>query len=191
MQERIVLVRWSPALAAGMLAASAAFWVVPLGYLLTGSYRGADLALRWLGVAVLAVPFLWVAWRVPKTLRGMGLAVDAIGIHPFDGATVDTIAWHEIAAVGFGSYARTYRGLQTKTMSGLEIYLTDATLAAGHPRLRGDWHELPAPAPGLSAGCYRFTVSPYGDAGARVQAAVRRHHPQRWLGPFLHDGSTA
>lgn len=191
MQERIVLVRWSPALAAGVLAVTAVFWVVPLGYLLTGSYGGADLVLRWLGVGVLAVPFLWVARRVPKTVRGMGLAVDANGIHPFDGATVDSIGWHEIAAVGFGSYARTYRGLQTKTMSGLEIYLTDAALAADHPRLRGDWQELTAPGPGLSAGCFRFTVSPYGDAGARVQSAVRRHRPQLWMGPFVHDGTTA
>jgi len=31
MQERIVLVRWSPALAAGVLAVTAVFWVVPLG----------------------------------------------------------------------------------------------------------------------------------------------------------------
>lgn len=186
MSERIVLVRWSPALAAGALALTAVFWAVPLAYLLLGSYRGADLALRWLGVAVLAVPFLWVAWRVPKTLRGMGLTVDAAGIHPFDGAAVDTIGWHEITGVGFGSYAGTYRGVQTTTMAGLEIYLTEAARAADHPRLRGDWQEVAAPAPGLSAGCFRYTVSPYGDAGARVEAAVRRHRPQLWIGPFLH-----
>lgn len=186
MAERIVVVRWTPALAAGILAVTATLWMVPLAYLLGGSYRGTDLALRWAGVAVLAVPFLWVAWRVPKTVRGMGLTVDAAGIHPFDGGTTDTIGWHEIAAVGFGSYAGTYRGLQTTTIAGLEIYLTDATDAARHPRLRGDWQEIPAPAPGLSAGCFRYTVSPYSDAGARVEAAVRRHRLQLWLGPFLH-----
>ncbi|MGK2869947.1 MAG: hypothetical protein ACSLFA_25530 [Mycobacterium sp.] len=186
MSERIVLVRWSPALAAGALVVTATFWVVPLIYLLLGSHRGAELLLRWLGVAVLAVPFLWVAWRVPKTLRGMGLTVDAAGIHPFDGATVDTIGWHEIGGVGFGSFVGTYRGVQTRTMSGLEIYLTDQSHAAGHPRLRGDWQDVPAPAPGLSAGCFRYTLSPYSDAGARVEAAVRRHRPHQWVGPFLH-----
>lgn len=178
--------RWSAALAAGVLAVTAVFWVVPLAYLLLGSYRGADLVLRWLGVAVLAVPFLWVVVRVPKTLRGMGLTVDAAGIHPFDGTRVDTIGWQEIAGVGFGSYARTYRGLRTRTMAGLEIYLIDTAQANGHPRLRDDWQEVRAPAPGLSAGCFRYPVSPYGDAGARVEAAVRRHRPQLWIGPVLH-----
>ncbi|WP_304119163.1 hypothetical protein [Mycolicibacterium bacteremicum] len=185
--ERIILVRWSPALAVGVLAAAATLWLVPLGHLLAGSYAGADLMLRWLGVAVLAVPFGWVAWRVPKTVRGMGLTIDSAGIHPFDGRTVDTIGWHEIAGVGFGSYIGSYRGLQTRTMAGLEIYLTDTAQAANHPRLGNDWQRVGSPAPGLSAGCFRFTVSPYGDAGARIEAAVRRHRPHLWLGPFAHD----
>ncbi|MGW0159679.1 hypothetical protein ACWDUN_10200 [Mycobacterium sp. NPDC003323] len=184
--ERIVLVKWGPGLAVGALVATAALWLVPLGYLLAGSYTGTDLVLRCLGIAVLAVPFGWVAWRVPKTLRGMGLIVDAAGIHPFDGGVVDTIGWHEIAAVGFGSYTGTYRGMQTKTMAGLEIYLADSARVADHPRLRNDWQAVAAPTPGLSDGCFRYTVSPYGDAGARIEAAVRRHRPQQWMGPFLH-----
>lgn len=183
--ERIVLVKWSPALAAGVLAVTALFWLVPLGYLIAGSYTGSELLLRWVGVAVLAVPFLWVAWRVPKTVRGMGLTVDAAGIHPFDGGVVATIGWHEIAGIGFGSYTGRYRGLVTTSMAGLEIYLSPG--ATADQRLRGDWQPVGAPAPGLSDGCYRYTVSPYGDAGARIEAAVRRHRPQVWLGPVLHD----
>ncbi|CDQ45147.1 MULTISPECIES: hypothetical protein [Mycolicibacterium] len=184
--ERIILVRWSPALAMGVLAGTAVLWVVPLSYLLSGSYAGAELVLRWLGVAALAVPFGWVAWRAPKAVRGMGLMIDAAGIHPFDGRTVETIGWHEIAGVGFGSYTGNYRGLQTRTMAALEIYLTDAEKTTGHPRLRNDWQQVATPAPGLSAGCFRFTVSPYGDAGARIESAVRRHRAHLWVGPFTH-----
>ena len=112
--ERIVLVKWSPALAAGALAVTALFWLVPLGYLIAGSYTGSDLILRRIG-----------------------------------------------------------------------IYLSPG--ASGDQRLRGDWQPVGAPAPGLSDGCYRYTVSPYSDAGARIEAAVRRHRPQVWLGPVLHD----
>ncbi len=93
--ERIVLVKWSPPLAVFYLAVTAVFWVVPLFYLLVGSDRAIALVLHWLAVVVLAVPFLWVAWRVPKTLRGVGLTVDAAGVHPFDGGTV---GWQEVAS---------------------------------------------------------------------------------------------
>ncbi len=184
--ERIVLVKWSPSMAVFCLGITAVFWVVPLLYLLIGSDRGLALVLHWLAVVVLALPFLWVVWRVPKTLRGMGLTIDAAGIHPFDGGTVDTIGWHEIAAVGYGSYRSARRRQTAEVIAGLEIYLTDPAYTAGHPRLRNDWHEVASPAPGLSAGCYRYSISPYTDAGARVKAAVRRHRPQQWKGPFEH-----
>jgi len=185
--ERIVLTKWNPPLAVLMLSLTAMLWVAPLVGAVYGEYhRGESIVLAVIS-AVLAVPFLWVCWRVPKMLRGMGVEIDADGIHPFDGRRTGSIAWHEIAAVGFGEYLGRFRGTTTRRLSGLEVYLTDAGYTAGHPGVRGDWHEVAPPEPGLSAGCYRFTVSPYGDAAQRVEQAVRRFRPQVWRGPFTHQ----
>jgi hypothetical protein len=112
------------------------------------------------------IPFLWTLWRIPKTLRGMGILVDDAGIHQFDGKHTDTIGWSEITKVGFGSYSRTYRGIKTKTMPGLEIYR------------KGD--DEPS---------FRCAVSPYGTDAVLIEQAVRRIHPELWDGPFTHDTS--
>ncbi|BBY19409.1 hypothetical protein [Mycolicibacterium litorale] len=184
--ERIVLTKWTPGLAVFMVAVTALLWLFPLISAFRGGYNRGEQVMLAVVSALLAVPFLWVCWRVPKVLRGMGIEVDTEGIHPFDGKRVDTIAWHEIAAVGFGAYAGTHRGGTTRRLAGLEVYLMDTARIHGHPRLSGDWQEVAPPAVGLSAGCYRFTVSPYGPAAARVEQAVRRFRPQVWRGPFLH-----
>ena len=178
--ERIVLTKWSPLLAIGVLFVAASLWVVPLlGLILVPRSRTEAITYGVL-TAVMAIPFLWVVWRIPATVRGMGIAIDDIGIHPFDGKRTDTIAWPEIAGIGFGSYAG-------KSVQGLEIYLTQADHAAGHPRLRGNWQRVEPPAAGYSTGCYRYTVSPHGRDAERIERAVRRFHPERWSGPFVHE----
>ena len=184
--ERIVLTKWSPLLAAGVLFVAASLWVVPLlGLILVPRSRTEAITFGVL-TAVMAIPFLWVVWRIPATVRGMGIAVDDIGIHPFNGNRTDTIAWPEIAGVGFGSYAGSNRGMTTKSRQGLEIYLTHADHAARHSRLRGDWQSVDPPAAGYSAGCFRYTVSPFGKDAERLERAVRRYRPGLWSGPFLH-----
>lgn len=187
--DRIVFTRWTPGLASFMVVFTALLWVVPLVEAFrAGDDRGERILLG-VAAALLAIPFLWVCRRLPKTLRGMGIEVDAGGVHPFDGTRTDTIAWHEIAAVGFGARTGTFRRASTRALTGLEIYLTDAALTAGHPGLDNDWQDLTPPAPGLSAGCYRFTVSPYGPAAQQVERAVRRFRPHLWRGPFVHPAT--
>lgn len=181
-----MLTRWTPALALVMLAITAMLWVWPLLDAVRGDHnRGERIFLAAVATA-LAVPFLWVCWRVPKVLRGMGVEIDAEGIHPFDGKRTATIAWHEIAAVGFGAHASVYRGATTRRLDALEIYLADTADAANHHDLGSDWHRVAPPEAGLSAGCYRFTVPPYGPAAARVESAVRRYRPQAWRATFTH-----
>ncbi|MBB2774414.1 UNVERIFIED_ORG: hypothetical protein GGE11_005369 [Mycolicibacterium obuense] len=187
--DRIVLTRWTPGLALSMVVFTALLWVVPLVEAFrAGDDRGERISFG-VASALLAIPFLWVCLRIPKTLRGMGIEVDEDGVHPFDGARTDTIAWHEIAAVGFGARIGTFRRASTRRLTGLEIYLTDAAHASRHPRLEHDWQDLAPPARGLSAGCYRFTVSPYGAAAQQVERAVRRFRPHLWRGPFVHEGA--
>lgn len=184
--ERVVLTKWTPGLAAFMIAATAVLWVIPLVDAFSGGYDRNEQVMMCVVSAVLAIPFLWVCWRLPKVLRGMGVEIDAAGIHPFDGRRTDTIAWHEIAAVGFGTYIGRHRGGVTRRLAGFEIYLIDQAYRREHPRLDGDWQEVAPPAPGLSAGCYRFTVPPYGAAAMRVEQAVRMYRPHVWRGPFTH-----
>jgi hypothetical protein len=186
-EERIVLTRWSPLMALAVLAVTATLAVGPLLTLLSGTGTRVEQALMGVLTAFFAIPFLWTLWRVPKTLRGMGIVIDDEGIHPFDGRRADTIAWSEIAAVGFGSYSGTYRGMQTRTLSALEIYLTHEDYAAGRRRIRGDWHQVKPPAKGYSSGCFRYTVTPYGNDADRVEKAVCRYRPQLWSGPFVHQ----
>ncbi|MGU3499906.1 hypothetical protein [Mycobacterium sp. C31M] len=74
--ERIVLVKWSPALAAGALAVTALFWLVPLGYLVAGAYTGSDLLLRGAGctTAGIATPSRHTAMPAPASkLRCAGI----------------------------------------------------------------------------------------------------------------------
>jgi hypothetical protein len=184
--ERIVLAKWSPLLALVALAITATLAAGPVWALVTDDHRLFEAATLAVVAAVFAIPFLWTLWRLPAVLRGMGVVVDAAGIHPFDGGRRATIHWPEVAGVGFGSYARQHRGLRTKTMPALEIYLTD-TGGGRHGRLAGDWQEVLAPAVGYSAGCYRYQVSPYGADAQRVEAAVRRFAPTKWAGPFVHE----
>ncbi|MBO0680935.1 hypothetical protein JRC04_25995 [Mycolicibacterium sp. S2-37] len=183
-----MLTRWTPALAVVMLSVTAMLWVWPLLDAVCGDYNRGERIFLGVVAAVLAIPFLWVCWRVPKVTRGMGVEIDAEGIHPFDGKRTATIAWHEIAAVGFGAYVGRHRGGTTRRLSGLEVYLMDTAYASNHPALKGDWQPVPPPERGLSAGCYRFTVPPYGPAAARVEQAVRRYRPAAWRGPFTHPG---
>lgn len=178
-----MLVKWSPALAAGVLGFTALLWLVPLAAVLGSDEPSTG---GWIAAAVLALPFAWVCWRAPKALRGMGIEFDAEGIHPFDGWRTGTIAWPDVAAVGFGSYASRHRRLPRATVAALEVYLTATATADAHPRLRNDWQPVAPPAPGLSAGCFRYTVSPYGAHAAAVERAVRRFRPGAWSGPFEH-----
>jgi hypothetical protein len=161
---RIVLTRWSPLMALGVLVVTAVLAAGPLLALRSGDHTTLERAFLVALALVFAAPFVWTLWRIPKTLRGMGILVDDIGIHQFDGRQTDTIAWADIAKVGFGSYSRTYRGIKTKTMPGLEIYR------------KGD--DEPS---------VRCTISPYGKDAELVEAAVRRIHPELWAGPFLHE----
>lgn len=183
-----MLTRWSPALALFMSVITALPWVIPLAEAVRGDRTDGERIVLGVMAAVLAFPFLWVCWRVPKVLRGMGIEIDAEGIHPFDGMRTGTIPWHQIAAVGFGGYVGRYRGGTTRRLSAFEVYLTDVTLRASHPGMDGDWHSVAPPESGLSAGCFRFTVSPYGQAAERIERAVARHRPQAWRGPFSHSG---
>jgi hypothetical protein len=160
---RIVLTRWSPLMALGVLAVTAVLAVGPLLALLDADTLTERIVMAVL-TAIFAIPFVWTLWRIPKAVRGMGITIDEIGIHPFDGKTTDTIAWSEIAAVGFGSHSRAYRGIKTKTMPGLEIYV------------KGD--DEPS---------FRYSISPYGNNAERIEQAVRRFHPEVWAGPFTHE----
>ncbi|HJT94200.1 MAG TPA: hypothetical protein VJ777_20075 [Mycobacterium sp.] len=163
--ERIVLTRWSPLMALGVLAVTAVLAAGPLFTLLSGAGTRGEQIFMAILAAIFAIPLLWTLWRLPKVLRGMGIAVDETGIHPFDGKASETITWSQIAAIGFGSHARTYRGLKTKTMAGLEIYVKGAN----------------------AADCLRYTVSPYGKDAELIERAVKRFHPELWGGPFLHE----
>jgi hypothetical protein len=161
---RIVLTRWSPLMALGVLVVTAILAAGPLLTLLSGTGTRVEQIFMGILTAVFAVPFLWTLWRIPKTLRGMGIAIDEAGIHPFDGKTTDTIPWSDIAAVGFGSYSRNYRGLKTKTFPGLEVYLE-----------------------GVDEPSFRYTVSPYGQHAEDIERAVRQYRPEVWAGPFVHE----
>ncbi|BBY51404.1 hypothetical protein MARA_48720 [Mycolicibacterium arabiense] len=145
-----MLVRWTPVLASGVLGFTALLWLVPLIQVLRSDEPSTG---GWIATAVLAIPFAWVCWRAPKALRGMGIEFDDVGIHPFDGRRTGTIAWRDVAAVGFGSYASRHRRLPRATVAALEVYLASTATAAEHPRLRHDWQPVDPPAPGLSAGC--------------------------------------
>jgi hypothetical protein len=161
--QRIVLTRWSPVTAAVTIVITVVLAAGPLIALRTAETVGERVFLSVLGV-VFGAPLLWALWRTPKALRGMGILVDDTGIHEFDGKRTDTVAWSDIARVGFGSYSRTYRGLRTKSMPGLEVYR------------KGD--DEPA---------FRCTVSPYGKDAELIEQAVRRFHPELWSGPFVHE----
>lgn len=181
-----MLTRWTPGLALFMVASAGLLWVIPLVEVLRGDHGRSEQIALCTGSAVLAIPFVWICWRMPKVMRGIGIEIDGAGVHPFDGRRTDTIAWHEIAAVGFGSYLSSHRGGTTRRLCALEVYLVDEAYTGDHPRLRGDWQVVAPPAPGLSAGCYRFTVPPAGPAAARVERAVHRFRPRVWQGPFTH-----
>lgn len=150
-------------MALGVLLVTAVFASGPLLALRTAETPLERIVLGLLGV-LFAIPFGWALWRTPRVVRGMGLDIDAAGIHPFDGGRTDSIPWVEIDRVGFGAYSRRYRGIKTRTMSAFEIYRI------------GD--DEPA---------QRFTVSPYGSDAERIENAVRRFRPQVWAGPFTHE----
>src|SRR3569623_1434092 len=106
---RIVLTRWSPLVALGVLAVTTLFASGPLLALVSADSVVERIFLGLVGV-LFAAPLGWALWRTPKMLRGMGFDVDAAGIHPFDGGRGDFIAWTEIDKVGFGASSRRYRG---------------------------------------------------------------------------------
>lgn len=157
-----MLTRWNPATAAVALLFTGVLAVGPVLALLDADGRG-EMVFLGLLCAVFGFPFLWTLWRVPKALRGMGIEIDADGIHQFDGRRVETIRWADVEKVGFGAYSRSYRGLPTRSMSGFEIYR------------KGDVDPM------------RWTVSPYGEAAVRIEQAVRRFRPDLWTGPFTHQ----
>jgi hypothetical protein len=184
---RIVLTRSTPLLALVALATTGLLWAIPGYSLLSGTFSAAELAVFGAFTAVLALPFVWTVWRMPKTLRGTGIEIDSVGIHPFDGRPVGTITWSEIAGIGFGSGARSRRGRKRATVPALEIYLKQADRPPPHRRIRADWHVVDAPADAHSHGCLRFAVSPFGQDADRIERAVRRYRPELWGGPFIHD----
>jgi hypothetical protein len=137
--------------------------------------------------ALLAVPFLVVVRRVPPMLRGMGVEVDGEGVRPFDGRRSTLVPWPDIAGVGFGSDLVHRNGTKRPSAPAFEIYLRHADDADRFPSLRSDWRTVHAPAEDLSAGCFSYRLATSGPAGEQLEAAVRRHRPDLWCGPFLHD----
>jgi len=137
--------------------------------------------------AVLAVPFLLVARRVPSMLRGMGIEVDGEGVRPFDGRRSTLVPWTDIAGVGFGSDMVHRYGTKRPSAPAFEIYLRHAGEADRFPGLRSDWRPVQAPAEELSAGCFSYRLAASGPVGEQLEAAVRRHQPDLWRGPFVHD----
>jgi hypothetical protein len=137
--------------------------------------------------ALLALPFLVVVRRVPAMLRGMGVEVDGEGVRPFDGRRSTLVQWSDIAGVGFGSDVVYRYGTKRPSVPAFEVYLRHADDAARFPGLRSDWRTARAPAEDLSAGCFSYRLSGSGTTAERLEAAVRRHRPELWRGPFVHD----
>ena len=160
---RIVLTRWSPMTAVGVLVATGVLVAGPLWALIDVDGTGERVFLVLLS-AVFAIPLLWALWRTPKAMRGMGIAVDHEGVHEFDGGRTDTVLWSDVERVGFGAYSGSYRGLRTKSLPGFEVYRK-----------------------GRSEAVIRCTLSPHGSHAADLEQAVRRFHPELWAGPFTHD----
>jgi len=137
--------------------------------------------------ALSALPFLFVVRRVPPMLHGMGVEVDSEGVRPFDGRRSTPIPWSAISGVGFGSDVVSRHGSKRPSVAAFEIYLSHADDAVGYPGLRSDWRPVRAPAEDMSAGCFSYRLSGFDAAGERLEAAVRRHRPDLWRGPFAHD----
>jgi hypothetical protein len=108
MAERIVLTRWGPGTALGVVVVTAVLAAGPLLGL-----RNADSTAEkvFLGVlsAVFAAPLVWTLWRLPAVMRGMGVDIDEVGVHPFDGRRTETIAWQDITRVTFSPDFEVYR----------------------------------------------------------------------------------
>ena len=160
---RIVLTRWNAATAAVALLLTAVLAAGPLLALLTAHSTG-DRILLGIVTAVFGAPFLWTLWRIPKAMRGMGIAIDDVGISEFDGGNVATVPWSEVERVGFGSRSRRYRGLKTTSPAAFEVYRQ-----------------------GESEAAIRCSVSPFGDHAERLEEGVRRFRPDVWAGPFIHE----
>jgi hypothetical protein len=161
--ERIVLTKWSPLMALGVLLTTGVLAAGPVLALRDAETVPERVVLGVL-TAVFALPLLWSMWRIPNTLRGMGIAFDHKGIHSFDGWRTQTFLWSDIARVGLGSYSRTYRGMKTKCTPAFEIYVN-----------------------GADEPTFRHALSPYSEDAARLEDVVRRFHPELWGGPFLHE----
>lgn len=161
--ERIVLTKWSPLMALGVVVAAGVFAAGPV-FALRDAETLAERVAAGLLAAVFALPLLWVLWRTPNALRGMGIAFSHVGIQSFDGWRTQMYPWPEIARVGLGSYSRTYRGMKTKSTPAFEIYIINSSEPA-----------------------FRHALSPYTEDAARLEDAVRRFHPELWGGPFTHQ----
>lgn len=103
-----MLTRWGPGTALGVVVVTAVLAAGPLLGL-----RNADSTVEkvFLGVlsAFFAAPLVWTLWRLPTVMRGMGVDIDEVGVHPFDGRRTETIAWQDITRVTFGPGFEVYR----------------------------------------------------------------------------------
>ena len=184
--ERVVIARWSVPMTIGLVAVTGgilAGWLVAfLGA--SGVKEGVTLGVL---AALLALPFLVVVRRVPPMLRGMGIEVGDEGVGPFDGRHSTLIPWADIAGVGFGSDMVSRYGTKRPSAPAFEIYLRHTDAAARYPGLRSDWRPVRPPAEDLSAGCFSYRLSASATTAEQLEAAVRRHQPDLWRGPFVHD----
>jgi hypothetical protein len=187
--ERIVIARWGVPMAVGLVVVTGAVFAGGLA-LVVGASGTKERVTSAVLAALLAVPFVVVARRAPRMLRGMGLEIDGEGVRPFDGGRSTLIPWSAVEAVGFGSDMVSRHGTKRLSVAAFEVYLGPGGDPASYPGLRADWRPVRPPAEDLSAGCFSYRLAaPAGRNGLadQLEAAVRRHRPDLWRGPFVHD----
>jgi hypothetical protein len=135
--ERVVIARWSAAMAIGLVVVTGGIVAAGLVALLGASGAKERMVLGPVAVA-LALPFLVVVVRVPPMIRGMGVEVDAGGIRPFDGRRSTLVPWSAVAAVGLGCDLISRHGTKRPSAPAFEIYLHPAEGAARYRDLRSD-----------------------------------------------------
>jgi hypothetical protein len=82
-------------------------------------------------------------------------------------------------------------GTKEPSAPAFEIYLRPGVDGlASYPGLRRDWQPVKAPADDLSAGCFTYRLAVGSAAAEQLEAAVVKHRPGLWRGPFVHDRPT-
>lgn len=181
----MVIARWSVPLVIGLVVVTGGLLAGWLVAFLDASGVKERVTLG-VGTLLFALPFLVVVRRVPPMLRGMGVEVDAEGVRPFDGRRSTLIPWSDIAGVGLGSDMVSRYGIKRPSAPAFEIYVRHTDAAARYPGLRSDWRPVRPPAEDLSAGCFSYRLSASATTAEQLEAAVRRHQPDLWRGPFVH-----